>query len=75
MAILTEPQINGAPPAKQTPIYDATDLFSQRIRKWQPASSLDLPFPSTKPNPLKMPRSFKSAASRGRAGHDLPSRR
>jgi len=75
MAIVTKPQVNGAPSAKQITVYDATELFSQRICKWQPASSLDLPVPSTNPNLLKMPRSLKSAASRGRAGHDLPSRR
>ena len=40
MTVVREPHVNGATPAKQVPIYDATGLLSHRVRKWQPPSSL-----------------------------------
>jgi len=40
MAIVTGPQVNKEPPAKDVPIYDPTELLSQRMRKWQPPFSL-----------------------------------
>lgn len=74
MAIVTGVQVKKEPFVKGIPSYDPTELLSQRIRRWEPASSLTLNTSSTSRNILTIRRSFKPFASRARAGHDLPPR-